>query len=145
MIDDLPEIETPKPVTPLELAQTLLQHARTPNPLTWEELDGKTRDRLILEARLTIDALGDARLTDAHKRAIARLESAAHDVAEAAGDAVDSALQSSGVDERKVRLDGRREGIRYVIRELDRQMLSDSFGGSTPLDDALRALERETR
>lgn len=142
MIDDLPE---EKHVTPLELAQTLQRYSRTQSPLTWEELDGKTRDRLVLEARLALDALADRRLTDAHKRAISRLESAAHDVAEAAGDAVENALQSSGVDEREVRLDGRREGIRYVIRELDRRLFSDTLGGSTPLDDALRALERETR
>lgn len=137
--------QTEAPVTADELARTLHTFVGTPSPIPWDDLDDATKRRLTHQARRALEHLSTRRMTDAHKLALARLRNAADSIAESTHEAVDEALRDAGLRDDDVRRDGWKQGLRYVIEELDAHGISDTIGGATRLDDALRAFEREAR
>jgi soluble cytochrome b562 len=138
----------PTPVTAAELARvyfdTELPGTRR-EPQSFEVLPLKEREDAVRRAQRVLDRLSDRRITQEEKLAIAKLHSAASSIAEDCSQAVDEALRDAGLRSEDVRRTGWREGVRYVIAELDAHGISDTVAGGTRLDEAMRAFERETR
>lgn len=129
-------------VTPLELATTLHAFAGTPDPIPWDDLDPATRRRLETQARRALDRLGDRRLTDPHRHALAKLRSAAREISDDAHTAVEDALAELHGDEHT---DAGARAVLGLIQRLDDAGLVDLVAGTAPLDDALRRAQREAR
>ena len=103
----------------------------------------RAADRVLVE-------VGARDLSDAQHALLARIRSAGDSagwaIESAASEitaAVDEALGSIGLNVEAPRLEGWREGVLYVIRELDDHALVDVFAGASPIEKALRALQRE--
>lgn len=131
------------PVTPEELAMEIFLATRSSRHVSWEDFKaGPLGSDAIWRARRILNALSDRRLTDAQQRAIRRLESAAHRVAEEAADAVHEALAVCDPHSDTAQ-DARLEGILYALDQIAKRSGVDEIAGIGPVSDALRTLRRE--
>lgn len=136
------EIPVETLVTPDELAATLHAYAGTPDPIPWELLDDASRRRLVIQARRTLERLGDRRLADPHRHAIAKLKSAAREISEDASSAVEDALSELNGG---LRTDSGKRAILDLIQRLDDDGHIDLIAGATPIENALRRARDEAQ
>lgn len=140
-------------INALELAEIIHRtYARAKGTARWEDLDSGLQRSLERSAERVLVEIGARDLSDPQHALIARIRSAGdalvgdvEDMASRISEAVDEALGSIGLNAEAPRVEGWVEGVRYVIQELDEHGLADVVGGTSRLDSALRAFEREAR
>lgn len=134
----MPDSAIDTPVTAEELAAVITAYD---NGKPCADPDAEKRRREI-QARRVLARLNDRRITDAQRHAIQRLESAAREIADDAGAAVDEALaELHGLE----RSDSGRAAILALIQRLDDDGHVDLIAGTSPIENALRRYRQEAQ
>lgn len=116
----------------------------------WEDLESHEQALRVRAAERLLVEIGARDLSDRQRALIARIRSAGdsavsdvEDAASAIANAVDEALDHIDSGTTSGKAEARREGILYVLDELERLEITDEIAGDETVDVAARRIRRE--